>query len=141
MHEQFNQYLIQWMRNLQEGSIGTLQDDSDKIAIVSVDMTNAFCRIGNLASERIAAIIPAIVDLFDLAYKRGVRQYVLLHDCHTAHAEEFDSFAEHGLCGTIEAEAVDEFKALPYYEKMEIIDADYARPVPKIEWGKCFISY
>ncbi|MDO9545821.1 MAG: isochorismatase family cysteine hydrolase [Pelolinea sp.] len=126
--EKFINFLEQFMEQLESCIWSDLAIQSDKTAVISVDMTNAFCRTGNLASDRVAALIPPIVKIFNLAWERGVRDMILLQDCHTAAAEEFGAFAEHGICGTEEAEAVDEIKSLPFYNEMKIIQKNSIHP-------------
>lgn len=100
----------------------------EQVAISSVDMTNAFCRVGNLSSDRVAAIIDPITDLMRLAWEHGVRHFLLAQDCHSPQAEEFGSYAPHAVCGTTEAEAVDEIKALPFYDAMTIFEKNSIDP-------------
>jgi nicotinamidase-related amidase len=121
-------FLDEFVENLADLSVEELASQPEKVALVSVDVTNAFCRTGNLASERVATIINPIVDLFNLAWHKGLRNFLLLHDCHTVDAEEFDAFGEHAICGTVESEAVDEFKALPFFGEMEIIEKNSINP-------------
>lgn len=105
-----------------------LIEQPEKTALISVDMINGFCHTGNLASERVAALINPVVDLFNLAWNHGVQDYVLLHDCHTHTAEEFKAFAEHSICGTVEAEAVDEIRSLSFFPQIRIIEKNSIHP-------------
>ena len=114
-------YLDKWLAALPRLNTKDIFKIPEKAAILSVDITNGFCKAGNLASPRVAAIIPPIVKLFETAWQIGVRQFALLHDCHTPEALEFNAFAEHAVCGSEEANAVDEIKALPFYDQMTII--------------------
>jgi nicotinamidase-related amidase len=125
---EFFVYLQRWLADLPEAEASRVFARPEKTAILSVDMTNAFTREGNLASPRVAGIIPPVVRLFETAWSQGVRQMVLLQDCHTPEAEEFGAFALHAVCGTSEAEAVDEIKALPFYDQMEIIPKNSINP-------------
>ncbi len=92
----------------------------ERTALLSVDLTNGFCKTGNLASPRVAALITPITSLMQNAWQTGVRQFLLLHDCHRPDALEFSAFAEHAVCGTAEAEAVDESRRA-LFDKMTIL--------------------
>jgi nicotinamidase-related amidase len=92
----------------------------ERVAIISVDVTNAFCTNGALASERVGRIVQPVVDLFERAYVLGVRQFALTQDTHDPHTPEFQAYPPHGLRGTAESEAVDAIKALPFFGAMAI---------------------
>ncbi len=121
-------YLQRWLADLPEVEASQVFARPENTAVLSVDMTNAFTREGNLASPRVAGIIAPIVRLFETAWSRGVRRMLLLQDCHTPEAEEFGAFAPHAVCGTSEAEAVVEIQALPFYSQMEIIEKNSINP-------------
>lgn len=125
---EFFVYLQRWLADLPEAEASQVFARPANTAVLSVDMTNAFTREGNLASPRVAGIITPIVRLFETAWSQGVREMVLLQDCHTPEAEEFGAFAPHAVCGTSEAEAVDEIKALPFYDQLEIIPKNSINP-------------
>ncbi len=114
----FLTYLDDWKAALPVLDGPTLFAKPEQAAILSVDMTNAFSREGNLASPRVAALISPVTRLFQLAWDAGVRQITLLQDCHTPDAHEFNAYAPHAVCGSSESEAVDEIKALPFYEQL-----------------------
>jgi len=131
MGRETNDYLAlidDFQCSLKAVSIGDVMEDPGKTALLTVDVTNAFCRTGNLASERVATIINPIVELFKIAWDKGLKDIVLIQDCHTPKAEEFEAFAKHAVCGTEEAEAVDEIKDLPFYDKMVIIEKNSIDP-------------
>ncbi len=119
--KEFFKYLDKWLAALPSLSANDIFKQPEKMGILSVDMINGFCKAGNLASPRVAAIIPPIVKLFETSWQAGLRQIALLHDCHSPDALEFGAFAEHAVCGTEESEAVDEIKALPFFKNMTII--------------------
>ena len=137
--ENYLNFLDGFYSNLEELPIDNLLDNPVKVAIISMDVTNAFCRTGNLASERVAAIIDPIVELFTLAWKKGLKNIVLLHDCHTPNAKEFDAFGEHAVCGTAESETVDEIKFLPFYDEMKIIEKNSINPAQNTEFD-CWLE-
>ena len=126
--ENYLNFLDGFYSTLKELHIDNILDNPAKVAIISMDVTNAFCRTGNLASKRVAAIINPITELFMLARKKGLKKIVLLHDCHTPNAKEFDAFGEHAICGTVESETVDEIKSLPFYDEMKIITKNSINP-------------
>lgn len=126
--EKYMQFLDDFYISLKLKSIESVLDTSVQTALISVDVTNAFCRSGNLASDRIARIIPPVVQLLNLAWEKGLRDIILLHDCHTANAEEFGAFPQHALCGTDESEAVDEIRSLPFYKSIRIIEKNSIHP-------------
>ncbi|MCD6475798.1 MAG: cysteine hydrolase [Anaerolineaceae bacterium] len=134
--ENYLGFLDRFYLNLQEMSVDTLMDDPAKTAIVCVDVSNAFCRTGNLASERVAAIIRPIIELFTLARKKGLEEIILLQDCHTSNAKEFAAFSEHAVCGTVESETVDEIKSLSFYGEMKIIQKNSINPAQNTEFGR-----
>ena len=135
-NENYLDFLDEFYMNLKELPIGNILNDPAKAAIISVDMINAFCRTGNLASDRVAAIIEPIVDLLMLAWKEGLKRIVLLNDCHTNNAKEFGAFGEHAVCGTIESEMVEEIKSLPFYDEMKIIEKNSSNPSQNTEFDR-----
>lgn len=137
--ENYLNFLDGFYTNLKELPIDNLLDDPEKAAIISVDVTNAFCRTGNLASERVAAIIGPIIELFKLAWKKDLTKIVLLHDCHTLGAKEFDTFGEHAICGSVESEAVDEIKSLPFFDEIKIIEKNSINPAQNTEFD-CWLK-
>ncbi len=115
-------YLIGWVNSLSSISFSELvKDGSDKVAIVCVDMVEGFCRSGVLASDRIGAIIPNVVNLFKRAYSAGVRHFALTQDYHSEDAPEFSDFPPHCVAGTEEAETIKEIKELPFFESIDVI--------------------
>jgi len=133
-NENFLKFLDGFYLNLIELPIDEILDDPEKVAIISVDMINAFCRIGKLASDRVAAIIDPVINLLMLAWKKGLKNIVLLNDCHTYDAKEFGAFGEHAVCGTIESEIVEEIKSLLFYDEMKIIEKNSINPSQNTEF-------
>jgi nicotinamidase-related amidase len=74
-------------------------------------MINGFCRIGPLASPRIAGLIPVIARLAGQYRDRGGRYLLFLNDAHTAEAAEFAVFPPHCLSGTAEGDVVEELES------------------------------
>ncbi len=128
MDIEFLDYLDTWLAELPSLAAKEVFAQPEKIALLSVDLTNAFCKEGNLASPRAAALIAPATALMRNAWQAGVRQFALLQDCHRPDALEFGAFAPHAVCGTPEAEAVDEIKALPFYDQMTILPKNAVVP-------------
>jgi nicotinamidase-related amidase len=126
--ENFLTYIDDLMDQLSERQAEQVFANPEECAILSIDVTNAFAREGNLASPRVAAIIRPITALMQKAWDLGVKNIILAQDCHTAAAEEFHAYASHAVCGTSEAEAVDEIKALPFYDQMTIFEKNSINP-------------
>ncbi len=124
----FLDYLDEWLAALPAVSSKDIFKQPERTALLSVDLPNGFCKTGNLASPRVAVLITPITSLMQNAWQTGVRQFLLLHDCHRPDALEFSAFAEHAVCGTAEAEAVDEIKALPFFDQMTILTKNAVVP-------------
>src|SRR5438105_4198364 len=121
----FMEWLEDWMARLPAAA---LREDVIEpaggprhVALMSVDLLVGFCSAGPLASPRVGARVPGIVDLFTRAYAAGVRDFVLTQDSHPPGAPEFREFGPHCLTGTREAETVPELLALPFARDFKII--------------------
>jgi nicotinamidase-related amidase len=88
--------------------------ESEKSALIIVDMINGFIREGPMMSERVEAIIPEIVELSKKCDELKI-QKIAFADNHTDASPEFDSYPRHCLKGTSESEIVDEIKAAGGY--------------------------
>lgn len=119
----FIRWMLEWKASRRPLSIAELvADGADKTAIVSVDVIKGFCTVGPLASPRVNNIVAPITDLFRLAWEHGVRDIALPQDTHPADAVEFMSYAPHCVRGTEEAETVDEFRELPFFDQITVIE-------------------
>jgi nicotinamidase-related amidase len=116
--QEFLSYIHSHFVNLKSVQKETVLSQPDKCAILSVDVTNGFCKAGALASPRVNMIVPPIVKLMASAWQAGVRQIVLSQDTHEPDAVEFSTWPAHCVRGTEEAETVDEIKQLPFFNKM-----------------------
>ncbi len=114
----FLEFLQRWIDGLPAASIEKVMPSPERTAILSVDVINGFCYEGPLASPRVARIVQPIRDLFQAAWGRGVRDILLIQDTHEPAAVEFQQWPAHCVRGTTEAEAVPEFKQLPFYDRM-----------------------
>lgn len=133
----FLSYLTDWFESIPSLSLEEAIPRPDQTAIMSIDVINAFCTKGALASPRVARIVPHIQQLFLSAWKRGMPNILLIQECHTPDAEEFSAFPPHGICGTTEADTVEQLKALPFYDQMTIFNKNSISAIQGtglIEW-------
>jgi nicotinamidase-related amidase len=118
----FLEFLDSWAAGLPAFALSAAIPDAAKTAIVSVDIIHGFCYEGALSSPRVAGIVAPTVRLFERAWERGVRKIILTQDTHEPEAVEFAQWPPHCVRGTAEAETVKEFKALPFFAEMLIIE-------------------
>lgn len=117
----FLDWLSEWYANLKPASLHTVITDPSRVAICSVDMLNGFCYEGKLSSPRAAACVKPIVDLFQRVHAHGVRNFVLIQEWHSEHAEEFDAYGAHCVRGTHEAQTIPEVASLPFARDFVIV--------------------
>jgi nicotinamidase-related amidase len=86
----------------------------DQTAFVIVDMINGFAREGALMSPRVEGLIPQIIELSKMCDELKIVKLAFA-DCHTNASPEFDSYPEHCIAGTYQAEVVDEIKNIGGY--------------------------
>ena len=110
------QELETWRSNLAPLKLSELDVEPSEIAVLSVDLIEGFCRVGPLASPRVTAIIPNIVNLVQRASSIGIKDIAFIQDAHPENAEEFTAYPPHCVQGTIEARAVRELEALPNWD-------------------------
>lgn len=120
--QDFLTFLDEWIANLPVLPLRDIIQVPESTAVISVDVTNGFCHSGPLASPRVGAIVTPIVDLFKMAWALGVRHFVLSQDTHEPDAVEFGAWPPHCVRGTYEAETVAEFKALPFFDQMVVLE-------------------
>ena len=117
---EFLNYVREWWGSLLPVSLVDLTNhgrDPGKLAIMSIDLIKGFAVEGPLASPKIAAIVPSVVELFESAYAMGVREFLLFEDSHPKDSPEFEAFGPHCAAGSVEAETVDEIMALPFSDE------------------------
>lgn len=102
--------------------------DPSRAAYFSTDMIVGFCSQGALASDRIASIVPALVDLAQRAHDAGVRDFVFTQDTHPPDSPEFAAFPPHCIQGTEESEMIPELKALPFSDQFTIFEKNSLHP-------------
>ncbi len=118
----FLNYVVGWKNSLPTIPITEVVDGkATNVAVISVDVINGFCYEGPLASPRVASIVDPIAALFEKSYQAGVRNFILTQDAHPEDAVEFESYPPHCIRGTRESETVDKFKALPFFDLLQIM--------------------
>ncbi len=121
-------FIAEWLAGLQSLPIASALAEPQHAAVFSTDMIECFTRRGPLASERVKALIPAIVDLFQRAHALGVRHFVLLQDAHHPQAPEFEAFGPHCVAGSPEAAMIAELAALPFAQEYVVIAKNSLNP-------------
>jgi nicotinamidase-related amidase len=119
---QFLDFLDRWTADLPGLALAEAVPDPARAAILSVDVTRGFCYEGPLSSSRVAGIVGPIRDLFLRAWEHGVRHILLSQDTHEPDAVEFAQWPVHCVRGTPEAETVQEFRSLPFFDRMVVIE-------------------
>ena len=103
----FLAYLEDWYAHLPELPFdGLLGGEPERVAMISIDVINGFCKTGPLASERVGRIARPVADLFERAYEQGVRSFALTQDTHDPNTPEFEVYPPHCVRGTEESETV-----------------------------------
>jgi len=117
----FLAYLEEWYKNLAELPLSELiGGEPERVAVISIDVINGFCKSGPLASERVGRIARPVAELFERAYALGVRAFALTQDTHDPSTPEFQAYPPHCVRGSAESEAVDELKALPFFDEVAV---------------------
>jgi len=119
----FIQWMLDWKDSLQPFSLSTLTRENPRaVGIICVDVIKGFCTVGPLSSRRVNNIVEPIARLFKLAWEQGVRDIALPQDTHPADAVEFEQWGPHCIRGTEEAETVEAFTALPFFDQIAVIE-------------------
>ena len=125
----FLDYLDEWYNTLPELPLAeVVGGEPERVAVISVDVINGFCKSGALASGRVGRIARPAADVFERAYELGVRNLALIQEAHHPQAVEFEAYPPHGIVGTEESEAVDELKALPFFQEMAVFGKNTIHP-------------
>lgn len=119
--QEFLEYLDEWAANLKTLTFAEAVPQPEKAVVLSTDVINGFCYIGPLASPRVAGIVEPITKLFQNAWDHGVHNILLLQDAHEPDAVEFGAYPPHCVRGTAEAETVDAFKQLPFFDQITVM--------------------
>ncbi len=118
----FLEDLDQWVVKLKTLTLTEAIPHPEKAAVLSTDVINGFCYTGPLASTRVASIVTPIARLFQNAWSHGVRNIVLIQDAHEPDAVEFGAYPPHCVRGTAEAETVEAFKQLPFFDQISVME-------------------
>ena len=121
-------YIAEWFQQLQVQPLARAVDDPTAAAVLSADMVVGFCQRGSLASARIGALTPVVVELFRRAYAYGIRHFVLLQDTHHPQAPEFRAFPPHCVRGTKEAHTIADLQSLPFASAFTVIEKNSLHP-------------
>jgi nicotinamidase/pyrazinamidase len=89
-------------------------DESERKVVIVVDMINAFCRTGNLASPRLDSVTAGIAGYLEREEAQGAI-LVFLVDTHAPDDPEFAMFPPHSVRGSGEDEVVPELA--PFAER------------------------
>jgi nicotinamidase-related amidase len=121
-------YIVEWFQQLQVQPLAQAVDDPTAAAVFSADMVVGFCQRGSLASARIGALTPLVVDLFQRAYAYGIRHFVLLQDTHHPQTPEFRAFPPHCIRGTEEVYTIVDLQILPFASAFPVIEKNSLHP-------------
>lgn len=111
----FLRYLEQWYAALPAAELAAIVGDTpERVAVLSVDMINGFCKEGPLSGPRVGALIGPVVEVFRRAHALGVRSFALTQDTHDPNTPEFAAYPPHCIAGTSESQTVSEIAALPF---------------------------
>jgi nicotinamidase-related amidase len=117
----FLSYLEEWYNGLEELPLRELlAGEPERMAVISIDVINGFCKSGPLASQRVGQIARPVADLFERAYALGVRNFALTQDTHDPNTPEFQVYPPQCVRDTEESQAVDELKALAFFDDVAI---------------------
>lgn len=124
----FLAWLVEWHDGLPIGTwdeiLQNVGGDADRIAVMAVDVTSGFCRVGALASERVGCIVDPITRVFNRAHEVGVRHFLLPQDAHTEDTVEFVSYPPHCTQGSDESLTASELRDLPFAGLFTIFEKD-----------------
>jgi nicotinamidase-related amidase len=118
-------YLERWLADRPELPLADIIEQAGGprgVAIVSTDLIVGFAHQGALASPRVAAILPAVRDLFMRAHAAGIEHVVLTQDTHRPDAAEFRCYPPHCVAGTEESQTAPEIASLPFASRFRIVE-------------------
>jgi nicotinamidase-related amidase len=121
-------YITEWFQQLQVQPLARAIDDPTAAAVFCANMVVGFCQRGNLASARIGALTPTVVDLSRRAYAYGIRHFVLVQDTHHPQTLEFRAFPPHCVRGTEETHTVAALRAFPFAAAFTVIEKNSFHP-------------
>lgn len=119
----FLRYLETWYAALPSVDMAAVVGDTpERVAVLSVDMINGFCKEGPLSGPRVGALIAPVVAVFQRAHALGVRSFVLTQDTHDPNTPEFAAYPPHCIAGTPESQTVAEIAELPFADQITTIE-------------------
>src|SRR5436309_15971667 len=94
----FLAYLEEWYNALAPLALGEIVAGApERVALISIDVINGFCKSGPLAGERVGRLAQPMADLFQRAHDLGVRNLALTQDTHDPNTPEFLAYPPHCL--------------------------------------------
>jgi nicotinamidase-related amidase len=129
-------YVARWFEELKPLAINEAVPDPSRAGVFSVDMIAGFLSTGNLASERVGRLAQPVAEIFQRAYQRGIRQFLLFQDAHHPQAPEFDAFPPHCVQGSEESTTIPELQALPFSNSFTIIEKNSINPAVGTRFDK-----
>lgn len=141
MDNDFLNWLKIWKSNLKTASWEDYGKNSEKTAIICVDMVVGFCHKGSLASKSVKNIIPNVVDVLKKANSYGVGKFILVQDAHHHEATEFSAFPPHCVKGSDEAETIPELRALPFAKNFTTVEKNSLSPAYETKFDAIIDSH
>ncbi|MHB0998702.1 MAG: cysteine hydrolase family protein [Armatimonadota bacterium] len=127
----FLEYMKRWENSLPSLKLADIVNDAggqENTAIICADMVMAFCCIGGLASQRVAALINPVVDIFKLAHSHGIKNFILPQDNHPTDSIQFRAYGPHSMAGSDEAKTIPELTELPFSNLFKIVHKNNLNP-------------
>jgi nicotinamidase-related amidase len=128
----FLSWLEGWAASLATLDLQAFMSDNsvkpENVCVMSADLVNGFCYEGPLASPRIRGIVEPSVEVFKLAHRLGVRDFVLVQEFHTHDAVEFEQYGPHCIRNTHQADTVGPLKELPFAGLFKIVHKNSLHP-------------
>lgn len=142
----FLAYLDAWYAALPAAELAAVVGGHpERVAVLSIDMINGFCKEGPLSGPRVGALIPPVVEVLARAHALGVRSFALTQDTHDPSTPEFGAYPPHCIAGTAESQTVAEIARLPFFEEVAVVEknslsshlgthlADWLRERPQLD--------
>ncbi|HMQ31376.1 MAG TPA: isochorismatase family cysteine hydrolase [Chloroflexaceae bacterium] len=119
----FLRYLEGWYAALPDAAMAAIVGDQpERVAVLSVDMINGFCKEGPLSGPRVGALIAPVVATLRRAHELGVRSIALAQDTHHPNTPEFAAYPPHCIAGTPESQTVTEIAELPFAGEIAVFE-------------------
>lgn len=121
-------YVEQWFLSLRPQTFVGAIPYAGNAAVFSADMIIGFCKKGNLYSQRVAALVGPVTELFERTHDHGVSHFVLLQDAHSKDTPEFNAYAPHCVKGSEESDTIPELKRLSFSGSFIIFQKNSINP-------------